>query len=787
MAIFDNGTADLADDRLFVVNTNFQLRYDAGSVSILENPNSLDNGRRLSFLFDSFGGQIAISDDGQYAFMANRLSNVFNVVDIELAMDGIVSNEILASVPAGMDGYGVVMGIEGTPSSSFVYVSNMGSATVTVVDISNPIQPVRVDTNLEDDDEFTDISVDLLPTEMALSPDGNFLWVANRGSSSVSIIDTSTNEALTFASIPVFQNGDEDTSNPSMSRVETTSGITKKEIWTAIYQEADDGYYIVAGTTSGTQENRAREGVSYTSDGGEVSFTIVSGTSSTSQGDLFTFITYVSVPAGFGPQGITFSNDGIFAYVVTTGENSVSTFQAKDPKGDSFPLVPVATAEVGSFPVQMAVLSGTPSYGYVTNYSSNDLSVLNLVVHQEEGTIILDQEDLRGVAVGADYAFVPSGVGDQVGVVDINNENDDPEKPSFQSEVSSIDMRPGDIPKKVVLYGGRVYVLNEGSGDLAFFSAAPVDTSDPTRVVFEEPKYPEMASPLAPTDLEVRGSTGFVASAGDDDRVVVLDVSQESIFTELQSVAAGNDPVALDIYGTVLLVVLKGEDAVAVIDISDPANATVDTNIAVGTEPVDIEVQGSFAYVVNQSSNSLSIINLGNYQRVDTDGNVENGVQDLPFLLDQPSGITISGNFAYVWHSGLENGQDAVSVVNLQTRSLLDTDGDPDNGVQGITINLNGGSPSGFAAAGAFGYLSLEGGSALSAIALNHLPVDADPDVAGVQWFSSLTEQGPSGVLLLPGLEGRDPFLYISNFGSQSISLIQLQSPENPQLETILR
>ena len=79
-----------------------------------------------------------------------------------------------------------------------LYVTNYGSGTVSVIDVSNPLAPKLVDTNPATPTTIDAIKVGSNPRGIAFAQTANGprLYVANRGSGSVSVIDAVTNKAI---------------------------------------------------------------------------------------------------------------------------------------------------------------------------------------------------------------------------------------------------------------------------------------------------------------------------------------------------------------------------------------------------------------------------------------------------------------------------------------------------------------------------------------------------------------------------------------------------------------
>jgi YVTN family beta-propeller protein len=75
-----------------------------------------------------------------------------------------------------------------TPDGARVYVANLGSDTVSVMDThTNQV--------------VASVPVGHFPADVAASPDGHRAYVTNRGSNSLSVIDTTTNQVI--ATVPV--------------------------------------------------------------------------------------------------------------------------------------------------------------------------------------------------------------------------------------------------------------------------------------------------------------------------------------------------------------------------------------------------------------------------------------------------------------------------------------------------------------------------------------------------------------------------------------------------------
>ena len=94
----------------------------------------------------------------------------------------------------------------------------------------------------------------------------------------------------------------------SMSAVTTSDVNTVTEYWKAVY-DSENTNWVITGSVSGVQTAKASNGVQYTSDGGEVIFTITE--SSPSNGDIIDFVTIASAGDANTQKVINVGDSGI--------------------------------------------------------------------------------------------------------------------------------------------------------------------------------------------------------------------------------------------------------------------------------------------------------------------------------------------------------------------------------------------------------------------------------------------------------------------------------------------
>lgn len=240
------------------------------------------------------------------------------------------------------------------------YVANQGTNTVSVLDATTGAAV------------GSPIVVGSAPTGVAASPDGSKVYVTNRTSGSVSVIRTSDNKV-----------------------VNTITVGTQPE--------------SVTFSTDGTW--------AYVTNYGSKSVSVIDTTLATPK--VITTISNV----GTNPRGIAYvqTANGPRVYVANSGAGTVSVINAStnqliDTKPST--ALTVDPISVGSAPQQIAV-SPDGTRIYVTNQSSNSVSVINTATNALDGAAIAVGSKPAGIALSADGStlYVANG-DDSVSVVD---------------------------------------------------------------------------------------------------------------------------------------------------------------------------------------------------------------------------------------------------------------------------------------------------------------------------------------------------------------------------------
>lgn len=324
------GIAITLDNRFaFVANNNNDGIPGGDTVSVID----LTNNTVAKTITDpSFNEPytVTINADGTRAYITNSNSTTITIIDIAtLSVIGIIS---------GFDGpSGMVI----TPDGNRAYVNNYGGPSGVGSGFGTTVRVVDLNTNTI---IGAPIIVGLAPAALAITPDGAFVYVinytnGNLGSGTVGVIQTSTNKL-----------------------VNTITGFS--------------GPFGIAITPNGKY--------AYVTNFGSNNFSPTGTTVSVIQ--LSSNEVIATIKVGQQPSGITFTPDGRLAYV--TNYNTiylVAGFNNLTPGIGTVNIIDVCTHRVirriitvGSSPDAIAI-SSDGARAYVTNYSSNNVSVLQIL------------------------------------------------------------------------------------------------------------------------------------------------------------------------------------------------------------------------------------------------------------------------------------------------------------------------------------------------------------------------------------------------------------------------
>lgn len=236
------------------------------------------------------------------------------------------------------------------------------------------------------------------PTGLGTSPDGTKVYVADRFTESVYVIDTSTNNVV--ATIPMGAGPNAVTVSPDGTRAYVgLHGINQVAVIDTTTNQVINSVKVGPGVTE----------VAVTPDGSRVYASNSSG-STVSVIDTATNTEITRVKVGSAPFGITASPDGSKIYVANRSSGTVSVI-------DTATNTVVKTVKVGSSPRAVAI---TPdgSHLYVTNYGPDTVSVIDTSTNTVVKTVVVGKDPIGGALSPDGAYFYTANSNDTVSVID---------------------------------------------------------------------------------------------------------------------------------------------------------------------------------------------------------------------------------------------------------------------------------------------------------------------------------------------------------------------------------
>lgn len=314
----------------YVANNNNYAITDGDTVSVVDLTTNLQIDTIPTGSFNVEPYTVTMNAAGTKAYVTNSASTTVVVIDT-------ATNTVIASI-GGFDGpSGMVI----TPGGTFAYVNNYGSVFGVGSGNGTTVRVVNLDTNSI---VGAPIVVGQAPASLAISPDGAFVYTinyvnGNPGTGTISIIRTSDNTVV--GTIPGFS-----------------------------------GPFAIAITPNGKY--------AYVTNFGSNNFIPIGTT--VSAVDLTSNTIIATIDLAIQPSGIAITPDGRFAYATnynTLYADSVN-FNDLTPGQGTVNIIDIATNTVlpptivvGQSPDAVAI-SPNGQYAYVTNYTSNTVSVIAL-------------------------------------------------------------------------------------------------------------------------------------------------------------------------------------------------------------------------------------------------------------------------------------------------------------------------------------------------------------------------------------------------------------------------
>ncbi len=272
------------------------------------------------------------------------------------------TNSIISNITVGNNPTGIAI----TPNGQYVYVTNYGSNTVSVINTTtNTVTSV--------------INVGT-PRDIAITPNGQYVYVTNFNGI-VSIINTATNSIITNVTLSTNPSTVTITPNDQYAYVAGDSTVV-------VLNTATDSTSKVSGTIA------APEGIAITPNGEYVYIAdyasnkvdVISTTTNT---------VFDTINVSNAPRGVAITPNGQYVFVTNHNNNSVSVISTttNNVVGSAIP--------VGRGPNEIAI---TPNgqYAYVTNQFDSTISIINIATDTVIATINIGNGGTNPLGIAID-------------------------------------------------------------------------------------------------------------------------------------------------------------------------------------------------------------------------------------------------------------------------------------------------------------------------------------------------------------------------------------------------
>ncbi|MBL0057140.1 MAG: beta-propeller fold lactonase family protein [Chitinophagaceae bacterium] len=531
-----------------------------------------------------------------------------NLASSDVSVINTATNTVVATVIVGTNPIGVSV----SPDAGRVYVGNAFSNNVSVI-------------NAATNSVVATVAVGSVPRGISVSPDGSRVYVANNSSNSVSVINTATNTIVATVTVGAAPNG----------VCVSTDG---NNVYVTNYNSND---VSVISTATNSVVNNIAGFNGPISVGNFISGNpVCTGTPKT-----FT-ITVNPTPDVAQPANQAVCNNSSTAAINFTGSGTVFDWTNNNT---SIGLAASGIGNIASFiatnatasPVT-ATVTVTPSTGsnfaYITNRTSNNVSVINTATNTVVATIGVGSMPI-GVSVTPDGSkvYVTNYISGNVSVISTET----------NTVIATVPVGTNPYGLSVSPDGSRVYVANIGTNNVSVINTA-------TDLVIST--IPAGTAPSA-TKLSPDGSRLYIANNGSAN-VSVINVSTNAL---VATVAIGSAPFGISVSpdGSKVYVANQNSNSISVIN---AVTNLEEASIPVGSGPVGtaISADGSRLYVTNQSTNQMSVINTAT-----------NSVLTTVSVGANPFGISLSADGSRIYVANYNSND--VSVISTATNTVVAT------------------------------------------------------------------------------------------------------------------
>ncbi len=420
----------LYNNMLYVINSNIDSRYCSSYISkiSLSSPQQPSyssvtpiryNGSDISLLAGAY-----MSPSTGLLWLADRENNRVLLFDTS-------ANAITATIPVDQDPVSIVP-IGDINGDQLMLVCDLSSNDVSIISSDQQKELYRIPLT-NNGSGVSPLNAVVTPSPVVINnqPPDMYAYITRGVDNNLSVVSINdhceVNPMLaSSASTPVF-NTVTTGNSATMSTVQTYNCKTKSELWTVTFTSATSDF-IVGGSSSGEMATHAQVGLPYTSDNGDIGFTIYQPKYPYVSGDNFTFNTtaasgLINIPnypgSGIGTatpvtKGIVMTPNMSTIFVSYVGMDSVVVIDASTNIIENY-------IKVGKSPEAM-LLSPNGSTLYVACYGSGKIYVIDTDTEAVIGIIGVGNGPFA-MALSPDqqYLYVLNYNDSSLDVVNLNN------------------------------------------------------------------------------------------------------------------------------------------------------------------------------------------------------------------------------------------------------------------------------------------------------------------------------------------------------------------------------
>lgn len=368
-------------------------------------------------------------------------------------------------------------------------VSASDGRNSTIVNVTVPVLPASLGIKAT-------TTIGSSPSGIAVSPDGTRLYVANRDSGTVSVVNATNNTVVSTVKV---------VSSPSAVAVDSTGArvYIAGDRAVSVLDTATNTVVATVGVTSSPSALAlSADGTRlYVANGGSGGISVID-TATNQQIDANRSIFSKNISVGSWPSAIALSADGSRLYVANRNSGSISVINtATNQRIDANRSIFSRDIKVGSRPSSAAV-SPDGSHIYVTNYGSNSVSLINTATNTVVATLAVGAQPRSIVLAPNDNVAYIGHTDNKITILDTSTKT--------VVTMASIDFAPtSSAPTLALSPDGRlVYVIDQADGLLRTLSIVRGNTA-PTAT-----GAPSVGAPDATTGA-ITGSLNFTDPDGD--------------------------------------------------------------------------------------------------------------------------------------------------------------------------------------------------------------------------------------------------------------------------------